>query len=34
MRDHVESVSTAGNALSFSLRHSGQVGYDAVKAFN
>jgi flagellar basal-body rod modification protein FlgD len=34
MRDHVESVSSAGNALSFALRHSGPVGYDAVKAFN
>ena len=34
MRDHVESVSSAGNALSFELRHSGPVSYDAVKAFN
>jgi flagellar basal-body rod modification protein FlgD len=34
MRDHVESVSSAGNALSFELRHSGPVSYDTVKAFN
>ncbi len=34
MRDHVESVSSAGDTLSLALRHSGPVGYDAVKAFN
>jgi flagellar basal-body rod modification protein FlgD len=34
MRDHVESVSSAGNALRFELRHSGPVSYDTVKAFN
>jgi flagellar basal-body rod modification protein FlgD len=34
MRDHVDSVSSAGNALSFELRHSGPVSYDTVKAFN
>jgi len=34
MRDHVESVSSSGNALSFELRHSGPVSYDTVKAFN
>jgi flagellar basal-body rod modification protein FlgD len=34
MRDHVESVSSTGNALSFELRHSGPVSYDTVKAFN
>ncbi len=34
MRDHVDAVSSAGNALSFELRHSGPVSYDTVKAFN
>ena len=34
MRDHVDAVSSSGNALSFELRHSGPVSYDTVKAFN
>jgi flagellar basal-body rod modification protein FlgD len=34
MRDRVDAVSSAGNALSLDLQHSGPVGYDSVKAFN
>ncbi len=34
MRDHVEAVNSAGNALNLELRHSGAVPYDTVKAFN
>jgi len=34
MRDRVEAVSSAGNALNLELRHSGPVSYDTVKAFN
>ncbi|MGL6112037.1 MAG: flagellar hook assembly protein FlgD [Rubrivivax sp.] len=34
MRDHVDAVSSAGNALNLELRHSGPVSYDTVKAFN
>ena len=34
MRDHVDAVSSAGNALNLELRHSGAVSYDTVKAFN
>ena len=34
MRDQVESVSSAGNSLNLQLRHSGDVPYDTVKAFN
>ena len=34
MRDRVDAVSSAGNALNLELRHSGAVSYDTVKAFN
>ena len=34
MRDRVEAVNSAGNALNLELRHSGTVSYDSVKAFN
>jgi flagellar basal-body rod modification protein FlgD len=34
MRDQVEAVNSAGNTLNLELRHSGNVGYDSVKAFN
>jgi len=34
MRDRVDAVSSAGNALNLELRHSGPVSYDTVKAFN
>ena len=34
MRDQVESVRSAGNSLSLQLRHSGDVPYETVKAFN
>jgi flagellar basal-body rod modification protein FlgD len=34
MRDHVDAVSSAGNALNLELRHTGPVSYDTVKAFN
>jgi flagellar basal-body rod modification protein FlgD len=34
MRDRVDAVSSAGNALSLELQHAGPVGYDSVKAFN
>lgn len=34
MLDHVNAVSSAGDAVQLQLQHSGQVAYDAVKAFN
>jgi flagellar basal-body rod modification protein FlgD len=34
MRDRVDAVSSAGNALNLELRHSGPVSYDTAKAFN
>jgi flagellar basal-body rod modification protein FlgD len=34
MRDQVEAVNSSGQALNLELRHSGQVSYDTVKAFN
>ncbi len=34
MRDRVDAVSSSGTAVNLELRHSGPVGYDAVKAFN
>jgi len=34
MRDMVQSVSSAGNSLNLQLRHSGEVPYETVKAFN
>ena len=34
MRDHVDAINSSGNALNLELRHSGEVSYDTVKAFN
>ena len=34
MRDHIESVSTAGGQLMLETQRSGPITYDAVKAFN
>ena len=34
MRDHIESVSTAGGQLTLQTRLSGPISYDVVKAFN
>jgi flagellar basal-body rod modification protein FlgD len=34
MRDHIESVSTAGGQLTLETRLSGPISYDVVKAFN